>query len=100
MRGGLGESRMENGGPSSQRAMQVQCARAYEFFTGRVNLPAGASDIKDAVAALRAAKAAGVWVMLAKESLLLQQVVGVTLSTTLQHYVLDAPRIDETEYGF
>ena len=80
--------------------MQLQRPRAYEFFTCRVNLPAGANDIEDAVAALRAAKAAGVWAMYEKESLQLQQVVGVSLTTTLQHFVLDALRIDETEFGY
>ena len=77
--------------------MQVQCPTAYEYLTGKVNLPAGGVKIKEGVATMRLARAAGVWAMFEKESLVLEGVVGVTLTTTLQSYVLDSLRISEGE---
>ena len=77
--------------------MQVQCPEAYEFWTGRANLPAGDPNIKSALQAMRQARAAGVWAMYEKDCEQLLAVVGPTLDGLLQHFVLDSLRIEEVK---
>ena len=74
--------------------MQHDCPLAFDFFVKK-NVPTLTAEIQKSVTLVRAAKAAGVWAMYEKESLVLQEVVGSTLSTLLQHYILDALRIEE-----
>ena len=74
--------------------MQHDCPSAFDFFIKK-NVPPLTAEIQKTVTLVRAAKAAGVWAMYEKESLVLQEVVGSTLSTLLQHYILDALRIEE-----
>ena len=75
--------------------MQAQCPEAYDFWTGRANLPAGDPNIKSALQTMRCARAAGVWAMYEKDCEQLLAVVGPTLDSLLQHFVLDSLRIEE-----
>ena len=88
----------ESGGASTQsaRLMQHECPLAFDFFVKR-NVPTLTTEIRSSVAFVRAAKSAGVWAMYEKESLVLQEIVGSTLNSLLQHYILDALRIEEPE---
>ena len=88
----------EIGGASTQsaRLMQHECPLAFDFFVKR-NVPTLTTEIRNSVAFVRAAKTAGVWAMYEKESLVLQEIVGSTLNSLLQHYILDALRIEEPE---
>ena len=74
--------------------MQHDCPLAFDFFVKK-NVPTLTAEIQKSVTLVRAAKSAGVWAMYEKESLVLQEIVGSTLNSLLQHYILDALRIEE-----